>query len=155
LLAGILGCSIDSFPTSYLDLPLGAKFKDKSIWEYVVERFERRLSGWKSKYLSKGGRLTPIKSVLLSIPAHFLSLLPLPVSVANKLEAIQRKFLWGSFGSDVKFHLVRWNIIKNPVPEGGLGVRDLRLFNEALLGKWLWRYMNEKDSLWRRVIRSK
>jgi len=24
-----------------------------------------------------------------------------------------------------------------------------------LLGKWLWRYMKEEDSLWRRVIRSK
>ena len=55
--------------------------------------------------------------------------------MANKLEAIQRKFLWGFFGSDFKFHLVRWNIIKNPIPDGGLGVRDLRLFNEALLGK--------------------
>ena len=121
----------------------------------MIERFERRLSGWKSKYLSKGGRLTLIKSVLASIPVYFLSLFPLPVSVANKLEVIQRKFLWGSFGSDFKFHLVRWNIIKNPISEGRLGVRDLRRFNEALLGKWLWRYMNEKDSLWRRVIRSK
>ena len=44
LLAAILGCSIGSFPSSYLDLPLGAKFKDKSIWAPVIERFERRLS---------------------------------------------------------------------------------------------------------------
>ena len=101
LLAGVLGCSIDSFPSSYLGLLLGAKFKDKSIWEPVVERFERRLFGWKSKYLSKGGRLTLIKSVLSSIPAYFLSIFPLPVSVANKLETIQRNFLWGSFGSVV------------------------------------------------------
>ena len=135
LLAEILGCTIDSFPTSYLGLPLSAKFKDKPIWEPVVERFERRLSGWKSKYPSKGGRLTLIKSVLSSIPTYFLSLFPLPVSMANKLEAIHRKFLWGSFGSDSKFHFVRWNIIKNPIPDRGLGVRDLRLFNEALLGK--------------------
>ena len=54
LLAGVLGCSIDSFPSSYLVLLLGAKFKDKSIWEPVVKRFERRLSGRKSKSLSKG-----------------------------------------------------------------------------------------------------
>jgi len=93
-------------------------------------------------YLSKGGRFTLIKSVLSSIPTHFLSLFPLPSSVANKLEAIKRNFLWGSFGSDFKFHLVRWNIAKQPLYLGGLGIRDWSLFNEALLGKWLWRFMN-------------
>jgi len=88
-------------------------------------------------YLSKGGRPTLIKSVISSIPTYFLSLFPLPSLVANKLEAIQRNFLWGSFGSDFKFHLVRWNIVKQPLYLGGLGIRDLRLFNKALLGKWL------------------
>ena len=83
--------------------------------------------------------MTLIKSVLSSIPSYFLSLFPLPVLVANKLETIQRKFLRGFFGSDFKYHLVKWNIIKNPIPNGGLGVRDLRLFNVALLDKWLWR----------------
>jgi len=155
MLAGVLGCSIDYLPSSYLGLPLGAKFKDKSIWNPIIDRFERKLSGWKSKHLSKGGRLTLIKSVLSSLPTYFLSLFPLPTSVANKLESIQRKFLWGSFGGVFKFHLVRWSIIKNPIPDGGLGIRDLKIFNEALLGKWLWIYMNEKFSLWRRVVASK
>jgi len=58
LLVGVLGCTVDSFPTYYLDLPLGAKFKNKYIWEPVVERFEKRLFGWRANYLSKGGRLT-------------------------------------------------------------------------------------------------
>lgn len=31
LLAGILGCGVESLPTSYLGLPLGAKFKEKSM----------------------------------------------------------------------------------------------------------------------------
>ena len=39
--------------------------------------------------------------------------------------------------------------------QGGLGVRDLRLFNEALLGKWLWRFLNEKDNFWRKEVATK
>jgi len=39
--------------------------------------------------------------------------------------------------------------------QGGLGVRDLLLFNEALPGKWLLRYMNEKGNLWRKLVVTK
>ena len=42
------------FPSLYLGLPLGAKYKEKSIRQPIVERFGRRLSGWKTKYLSEG-----------------------------------------------------------------------------------------------------
>ena len=43
-------------------------------------------------------------------------------------------------------------IVSRPHPKETM---DKRGEGEALLGKWLWRYMNDKDSLWRRVIRSK
>jgi len=157
LLVGVLAAQTAqlTFPTSYLGFPLEATFKDKSIWKPLVRRFERRLSRWKAKYLSKGERLTLIKSVLSSIPTHFLSLLLLPSSVATKLEAIKQKFLWASFGKDFKYHLVRWNFVKLPILNGGLGVKRLEDFNEDIQGKWLWRFMNEKDSLCRRVISTK
>ena len=54
LLAGILGCSIGSFPSSYLDLPLGAKFKDKSIWAPVIERLIEDYLGENQISLQRG-----------------------------------------------------------------------------------------------------
>ena len=38
---------------------------------------------------------------------------------------------------------------------GGLGIRKIGLFNQALLGKWLWRFGNEVTRLWKQVIASK
>ena len=57
LLLSILGCKQGSPPMKYFGLPLGAKFKDKTIWNPILEKMERRLAGWKRLYLFKGGRV--------------------------------------------------------------------------------------------------
>ena len=42
-----------------------------------------------------------------------------------------------------------------PLEMGDLGIRKLVHFNQALLGKWLWRFGQEGTHLWRRVIATK
>jgi hypothetical protein len=154
-LADILGCKTSKLPMKYLGLPLGARFKAKEIWNPIVEKMERRLAGWKRIYLSKGGRLTLIKSTLSNLPTYFLSLFPIPADVANRIEKIQRNFLWGTTEEVAKFHLVKWNKVCSPLSHGGLAIKNLRRFNEALLGKWLWRFGVERDAFWRKVIMAK
>jgi hypothetical protein len=56
---------------------------------------------------------------------------------------------------DFKYHLVSWSMVCTPIPKGGLCLRNLRMFNQALLGKWLWRYEHEKEALWRSVVDAK
>ncbi|GMP31378.1 hypothetical protein CsSME_00005615 [Camellia sinensis var. sinensis] len=74
VLVAIMGCRVATLPVTYLGLPLGASFKSKGVWDRVVDRVQRQLAGWKRQYLSKGGRLTLIKSVLSSIPTYFVCL---------------------------------------------------------------------------------
>ena len=105
--------------------------------------------------LIKGGRLMLLKSTLSSLPTYYLSLFTIPISVANRMERIQRNFLWGSYGDGVPNHLVNWDIVCSPIHQGGLGVRKIAMFNKALLGKWLWRFGLEASKLWHRVIASK
>jgi len=47
---------------------------------------------------------------------------------------------------------VDWNSICKSKEVGGLGVRRIREFNVALLGKWCWRLLEDRDSLWFRVL---
>ncbi|KAJ9696951.1 hypothetical protein PVL29_008942 [Vitis rotundifolia] len=147
-----LGCKVGRLPSCYLGLPLGAPFNSLAVWDGVEERFRRRLAMWKRQYISKGGRLTLIRSTLSSMPIYFMSLFHLPRKVKLRLEKIQRDFLWGGGDLIQKPHLVRWNVVCLGKNKGGLGVRNLALMNSALLCKWNWRFANEREVLWRRVI---
>ena len=136
-LANILQCGVGSLPMTYLGMPLGTLYKTPSIWNPILERMEKKLSGWKRLYLSKGGRLTLLKSTLSSLPTYYLSLFTIPKTVTTRLERIQRNFLWGSSVECFKYPLVAWEKVCLPRELGGLGIRKLASFNQALLGKWL------------------
>jgi hypothetical protein len=147
-LAFILGCGTSSLPLKYLGMPLGARHKAASTWDDIVVNMERCLASWQRLYLSKDARVTLIKSTLSNLPTYFLSLFSIPIRVANHFEKLQRDFLCGGIGEELKYHLVRWDKVCSPISEGGLGIKNLRTFNRVLLGKWLWRYGSERDAWW-------
>ena len=118
-LVNILSCRVGSLPMKYLGMPLGTSFKTASIWNPILEKMEKKLLGWKRVYLSKGGRLTLLKSILSSLPPYFLSLFTISIVVAARLERIQRNFygdhLKGASNTlwwrGIRFaHLLKWEV---------------------------------------------
>ncbi|MCH79554.1 cysteine-rich receptor-like protein kinase [Trifolium medium] len=116
--AAVLGCVVGKVPFVYLGLAIGGNPRRLAFWDPVLSRIKAKLSGWKSRFLSYGGRLILLKSVLTSLPVYALSFFKAP--------------------SGKEF--------------GGLGVRQLREFNVALLGKWCWRLLVDRGGLWYRVL---
>ncbi|WJZ82701.1 hypothetical protein VitviT2T_002436 [Vitis vinifera] len=150
-----VGCKVGRLPSSYLGIPLGVNHKSVAVWDGVEERFRKRVAMWKRQFISKGGRITLIRSTLSSMPIYLMSLLRMPRVVSLRLEKIQRDFLWGGGALERKPHLVNWDIVCLDKRKGGLGVRRLSTLNRALLCKWNWRFANERENLWRHVISRK
>ena len=98
--------------------------------------------------------MTLLKSTLSSLPTYYLSLFTIPASVANRIEKIQRNFLWGGKEFGTNIHLLNWDMVCSLNTQGGLGVKKLLVFNKALLGKCLWHFGREELSLWWRAIAS-
>ncbi|KAK2654576.1 hypothetical protein Ddye_014432 [Dipteronia dyeriana] len=92
--------------------------------------------------------------MLNSFPTSFMSGFRMPIGVANKIEKLQRSFLWGN-GIEKKNHAVNWaSVCKNKM-SGGLGIGRMVDKNISLLAKWVWRFSFDRDSLWKKVVCAK
>jgi hypothetical protein len=73
LYAELFGCGIGQFPISYLGIPIHYRRLTLAEWKHVEERLQKRLSSWKGKLLSLGGRLVLINSVLSNMVLYMIS----------------------------------------------------------------------------------
>lgn len=107
--ARMLNCRIMSIPFTYLGIQVGANPRRLSTWVMVQNKFQKRLTLWRQKSLSFGGRICLVNSVLTSLPLFYLSLFKIPTSIANKLKIMQRNFLWGGGENVRKMSWVSWD----------------------------------------------
>lgn len=119
----------------------------------MIDRVRKKIDKWKHLNLPKGGRLTLAQSVLNSLPLYFFSILKAPTGVINKIEKLARNFFWnGSCMKGSCNHLVSWEKTALPLHLGGLGIGALKQKSNSMLLKWLWRFTQENEALWRKII---
>jgi len=143
----LFGCVEGSFPFKYLGIPLLYRKLSNKHWCAIEERFQKKLSSWKGKLLSSGGRLVLINSVLTSLPMFMMSIFAIPKGVRKRLDYYRDDH-------KKKYRLAKWSILCKPRCTGGLGILDLETQNKCLLSKWLFKLFNE-EGLWQQVLRNK
>jgi len=150
--ASILNCKVGKVPFLYLGLFIGSNPRRLALWDLVVHKIKSRLSGWQSRFLSFGGRLVLLKYVLTSLPVYALSFFKALSGIISIIESIFNKKNWGGSEDNRKISWIAWSSVCLRKEYGGLGVRQLREFNSALLGKWCWRMLVDRDEFWYRVL---
>jgi hypothetical protein len=151
--SSFLHCEVDSIPFRFLGIPVGANPRRKATWSSIIDNTRKRLSVWNGRNLSIGGRVTLINSVLSSLPLYFFSFFKAPVCVLKELVSIQRRFLWGGGLDTNKMCWVSWDRICQAKDRGGLGIKNLELFNSSLLCKWKWRCLVDSEAPWHALLK--
>lgn len=153
--AALLGCEKGGQQFSYLGMKIGINPHAKDNWSWLIQKIKNRIACWDGRNISLGGRATLVQSVLSAIPIYALSFYLLPNTSLNQIIRVQRAFLWGGDEHNTKIPWVSWSEICKNKEDGGLGIRDIGLFNKVLVEKWVWRLLEERESLWVKIIESK
>lgn len=79
----------------------------------------------------------------------------LPSVTYEALDKAKRNFLWGSFDGKRKLHMVPWEQVCQHRNRGGIGIRQSKFHNIALLMKILCGIIKEPDALWVKLLKGK
>jgi hypothetical protein len=107
----LFGCNSGDYPFRYLGIPMHHRQLLNSEWSKVEERFQQKLSCWKAKYLSYGGRLVLLNSVLSSLPMFMMSFFEVPKGVLKNLDHFRSRFFWQGSASKHKYRLAKWDTL--------------------------------------------
>ncbi|KAL5581449.1 hypothetical protein UlMin_013891 [Ulmus minor] len=79
----------------------------------------------------------------------------IPDSIIREIEAPRARFWWGTTPDHKRVHWKKWKDLCQPKALGGLGLRDFSIFNQALLGKQAWRFIQRPNSIISQVFKAK
>jgi hypothetical protein len=148
ILAGTLGCLVETMPFTYLGLPLGTTKPSVQDFLPVFSRIEKRIMRIAS-FISYSGQLMLVTLVLSALPTYYMCILEPPMEIINHINKYRRLCFWRDNDLNNKGNcLAAWSKVQKPKSQGGLGVIDSTVQNRDLLFKHLHKFFNKHDIPW-------
>ncbi|XP_024632136.1 uncharacterized mitochondrial protein AtMg00310-like [Medicago truncatula] len=139
----------------YLGLPSMIDRDKWSVFSFIKDSIWKRINVWRGRALSKAGKEVMIKSVLQSIPSYIMSIYLLPSSVIDDIEKMVNAFWWGGRSNNRGIKWMAWEHMACPKEFGGMGFRNFKAFNIAMVAKQGWSLLSTPESLVARVFKSR
>jgi hypothetical protein len=119
----------------YLGLatPEGRMSKDK--FKTIKERLIHKYNNWVERNMSSGAKDVMIKAVAQAIPTYTMGVFKLPATLCKELMQLTRYFLGGRGMSNTERSTGLHGTHCCSPRIWGMGFRDLKLFNQALLAR--------------------
>jgi hypothetical protein len=133
-------------------MPTSVGRSPTATFNFLYDMIWKRINGVTDRPMSRAGKETFLKSVIQAIPTFVMSCFQIPVSNCDKMRASIANQWWGVEDGKRKLHWRSWDWLSNPKSLGGMGFRDLVLFNQAMLGRQGWRLLTYPTSLCARVL---
>nr|XP_040258536.1 uncharacterized protein LOC109764695 [Aegilops tauschii subsp. strangulata] len=150
----VLNIVTDLFEDKYLGLPTPEGRMSRGKFQNLQSRLLKRIIAW-GDTLSLAGKETMIKAIAQAIPTYVMGVFKLLMSVCDDLNRMVRNFWWGASEGKRKTHWLAWPKILAHKTQGGLGFRDFRAFNQALLARQAWRLLINPHSLCAQVLKAR
>lgn len=116
-------------------------------WLPKISKIDNLIRLWKARHLTLFGKITIIKSFLVSQLIYNAQMILIPKDIMKQINSRVFQFLWNG-----KKDKVKRSVLCMKYESGGLKMVELNSLFQSFMLKWILHYFTHTDSKWNKII---